>query len=133
MAPSLRLGLRTAVGWIAAYAFVLQATLAGALHPAAGDPSQAFDPLSIICVIDGGKAHGGLPDQTPNSGGHGAHLDNHCGLCAVSVPAIAPASQATIDSLSPARSVLAAVATDSVTTHDLGALPGRPRAPPTTV
>jgi hypothetical protein len=126
----MRVGLRRAVGWIAAYALVLQATLAGAaLHPSASAEAE-FDPLAVICVIDGGKAHAGLVGDLPQGSDHADKL-THCGLCVVSVSALAAVVAIAIGQLTPARSLLPRVAADQVARLDLSPLPGRPRAPPT--
>jgi hypothetical protein len=70
------LGLgRRLIGWIAAYAFVLHAALAGAVvaQLAAGAPTAAFE----ICV--------GHPDGAP-APAHGQHQHDQCALhCAAFV------------------------------------------------
>src|SRR5262245_5277415 len=123
-----RSGWRRAVGIIAAYALLLQASLAGAIS----HPSQAgagpFDPLAVICVIDGGKAHTGLPEQPPANSGHRAHPD--CGLCTVAAPALALALAVVLDLFTPDRANILPAAADQVAHPAIGALPGRPRAPP---
>jgi hypothetical protein len=133
MAPWLRIWLRAAVGWVAAYALVLQTTLAAfAAHPVASlDPALAFDPVAIICLNSGGGADAMLPDQP--GGGHPTHVNDHCGLCTVSGPALAAAITAAIDQLTPARSNPAVAATDQVAHIAASPLPGLPRAPPTPV
>jgi hypothetical protein len=134
MAPWLRIWLRAAVGWIAAYALVLQTTLAAfAANPAAShDPALAFDPVAVICLNSGGGADA-MPPHPSGGGGHPTHVNDHCGLCAVSGPALAAAITAAIDQLFPARSNPAAAATDQVAHIAASPLPGRPRAPPTAV
>jgi Protein of unknown function (DUF2946) len=135
MAPWLRIWLRTAVGWIAAYALVLQTTLAAfAANPVASlDPALAFDPVAIICLnSSSSSADAMLPDRS-GGGGHPSHVSDHCGLCAVSGPVLAAAITAAIDQLSPARSNPAVAATDQVAHIAASPLPGRPRAPPTTM
>jgi hypothetical protein len=132
----MRIKLRRAIGWVAACTLALQTVLGGLLllPLASADAALAFDPAAIICLSGGGPGHTAAPaDELPAGSGQHAQLGGHCGLCAVSAPAIAPANQVAIASLSPARSDLAAVATDRLPTRKLGALPGRPRAPPTTV
>jgi Protein of unknown function (DUF2946) len=133
MAGWMRIGLRRTIGWIAAYALVLQATLAGAaLHPSvSADATSTFDPLAVICVIDGGKAHAGLADQLPGGPGHAGKL--HCGLCVVSVSVLAAVIAVAIGQLTPTRSHPAPSAADQVAGLDLSPLPGRPRAPPAIV
>jgi hypothetical protein len=112
----------------------LQTVLAGFALPAPADTTLAFDPAAIICLTNGGPGHtAGPADELPAGSGQHSHAGGHCGLCAVSAPAIAPADDVAIGSLSLARSVLAVVATDHITTSNRGALPGRPRAPPATV
>jgi hypothetical protein len=131
-----RIKLRRAIGWIAAYALALQTILASAVlaPPASADPSLAFDPAAIICLTNGGPGHAAGPaDELPAGSGQHSHVGGHCGLCAVSAPVIAPADDVAIDSLAPARSVLAAAALDRIIPRNLGTLPGRPRAPPATV
>lgn len=131
MAPWLRSRLRQAIGWIAAYALVLQTTLAAfALPPlATTDPSLAFDPAAIICVTADGVAHAVPPDE-PGGSGHTSHLGGHCGLCAVSAPVLAELIATEIDQLAPARSYTAPPAADQVASLASIPLPGRPRAPP---
>ena len=80
---------RRMIGWIAAYALVLQAALSGVLTTqlAATKAAHGFE----ICLTD--------PDGAPAPAGHHAQHENcaiHCNATASGAPAVAPAVTAAL-------------------------------------
>jgi hypothetical protein len=122
--------LRRAVGWIAAYALVLNTILTGLLvvPHASADPSSQFE-AAIVCLSGHTAGDSGqvVPNGTPPSGWHSV---GHCALCVVSAFATAPAVAVVIGVLGPASLPALRPLSERATTGSLNSLPGRPRAPP---
>lgn len=93
----MRIGGKRVLTWVAIYAVALHAILLGVVSPlAAAEP--AFDPLSAIC-------HSVPADQAQapaQSGLMPGHACEHCNVCAVSAPPVAP-HDALAGILEPAR------------------------------
>jgi len=130
MARRSRIWLRGAVGWIAAYALVLQTTLAAfAGHPNAPfDPASRFD-LAVLCHNGGNAPESATPTE-PGAPQHKPHLDNHCALCAAAGPTLALAIAPVIEVLVPDGGKRPLAATDQVAGFTVAFIPGYPRAPP---
>jgi hypothetical protein len=78
--------MRRAIGWIAAYALVLQ-TILGSVAPhlaAAVDPALPFD-LAAICLSSHGGGVGPAGD-IPGGSGSGSQAGDHCAMCTSSAP-----------------------------------------------
>jgi Protein of unknown function (DUF2946) len=123
--------LAQAIGWIVAYAFALQTILAGLIVvPQASNSAAAFD-AAIFCLTSHGADNS---DQIDPGGTHRSpHLNGHCGLCAVSAATIAPVDAVVVALMAPAPLLLLPVLAEAEASPSPDSLPGRPRAPPTTI
>jgi hypothetical protein len=119
---------RLVIGWIAAYALVLNTILTGfAAHTAVSDPAAAFDQAAIICLTSADMADGASGGTAPAE-----HTGNHCVLC-VCTPMAGPLShvvQLLRAAIEPVHTPIPAGQTPAA---DTKTLPGQPRAPPRTV
>src|SRR6185312_1317413 len=95
----MRIGGKRVLTWVAIYAVALHAILLGVVSPlVAAQP--AFDPLSAICHSAPAEQ---ASDQAPApSGLVPGHACEHCNICAVYAPPIAP-HDALAGILEPAR------------------------------
>jgi hypothetical protein len=112
---------RRLIGWIAAYAFVLHAVLAGAFvaQLAAGAPTPAFE----ICVDH--------PDGAP-APAQGQHQHDQCALHCVAVAGLATLAVALIALIFPLRPVAYAHRRRFQSASSFLCRAGRSRAPPLT-